>query len=155
MHEHLSNIIKRARVVAATALVMVAVATNGASHPPSQTRLKQTPPPGTLSGTVMDMYDARVVGATIRIQSETAKWTKKYQWQGRSDDEGEFSAALPPGTYQIYVWAPGFRNFASPFIKVRGETTEMLNIHLKVAAVIDTIRIKRKRKALAVVRLLH
>ena len=142
----MSPVIRIARVGAATALVLVAVATNSASYPASQPRIEQPPTTtGTISGIVMDMYDARVVGATIKIQSETAKWTKKYQWQGRSDDEGQFSAVLPAGTYQIYVRAPGFKNFESPFVKVRGKTKEMVNLHLKVAAVIDTIRIKRKR----------
>jgi hypothetical protein len=142
----LFTVSKKTLVLVATAFVLVAVATNSASYSASQLKVNQPhTTTGRISGTVRDKYDARVVGATIKIQSEAAKWTKKYQWQGRSDDEGQFSAVLPAGTYQIYVRAPGFKNFESPFIKVRGKSKEMVNLHLNVAAVIDTIRIKGKR----------
>ena len=45
----------------------------------------------------------------IRIENE------QFKWAGESDDAGDFTAAVPPGTYRIYAEAHGFRRFESLF----------------------------------------
>lgn len=80
----------------------------------------------TISGVVLDANDARIVGATIKI--ENAEVSR----QLKSDDEGSFRTDLPPGEYRITVEQRGFRKFVfSPF-RAKAGVCELVNIHMEV-----------------------
>jgi hypothetical protein len=81
---------------------------------------------GKIMGTLLDVNDARVTRAKIRVEGA------KSEWQGESDEAGDFTAEVPVGEYRIYVSAHGFRKFESPFLKVKPDVIEMVNIHLEV-----------------------
>ena len=91
-------------------------------------------------GTLLDVNDARVARAKIKVESAS------FQWQGESDEAGDFTVEVPAGTYRIYVRANGFRKFESAFLKVKSDVTEMVNLHLEVLTIIDTIPVEPKKK---------
>jgi hypothetical protein len=95
---------------------------------------------GKIVGTLLDAYDARVAHAPVRVESA------KFKWEGESDEAGDFSAAVPAGSYRIYVNANGFRRFESAFLKVKANTSEMVNIHLEILTIVDTVTVKPKKK---------
>lgn len=79
-----------------------------------------------LAGVVLDVNDARVAGAAVRIAN--AEFNRRV----KSDDEGNFEISVPPGTYEITVEQPGFRKFQLSRFRVGGGTCELVNIHLEV-----------------------
>ena len=95
---------------------------------------------GRIMGTLLDVNDARVARAKIKVEGAGVKW------EGESDEAGDFTADVPAGTYRIYVRANGFRTFESAFLKVKSDVTEMVNIHLEVLTIIDTIPVESKKK---------
>jgi hypothetical protein len=115
-------------VVSGLAIVLVA-----ATVLRSQTAVKQ--PTSTIMGTLLDVNDARIVHAKVRIENE------QFKWAGQSDDAGDFTAVVPPGTYRIYAEANGFRRFESPFLNTKPLVKEMVNLHLEVLNIIDKIEI--------------
>ena len=82
---------------------------------------------GRVAGIVIDVNEARIVGASIRIQN--AEFRKVV----RSDTEGQFELEVPPGTYQLTVEKSGFKRFHLPAFRVGAGTNELVNIHLEVA----------------------
>ena len=97
-------------------------------------------PAGRIMGTLLDVNDARVAGAKIKVEGAT------FHWEGESDEAGDFTVEVPTGTYRIYVRANGFRKFESAFLKVKSDITEMVNIHLEVLPIIHTIPIEPENK---------
>jgi hypothetical protein len=98
---------------------------------PAQKRAARRAAAGKISGVVLDRNDARIVGAAITISNAGLKRELK------SDEEGSFRVELPAGSYQIEARANGFRRFElSPFV-VNGGATELINIHMEVAAISD------------------
>jgi hypothetical protein len=95
---------------------------------------------GKIMGTLLDANDARVAHAKVRIESS------KFRWEGISDDAGDFTAAVPTGTYRIYVEAHGFRKFESAFLSVKPKVIEMVNIHLEVQPIINTIPVSPQKQ---------
>jgi len=95
---------------------------------------------GRIMGTLLDVNDARVVGAKIKVEGG------RFKWEGESDEAGDFTADVPAGRYRIYVRANGFRSFESAFLTVKSDVTEMVNIHLEVQPIIDTIPVESKKK---------
>jgi hypothetical protein len=91
---------------------------------------------GQIKGVVMDVQDARVPAAIIKIVG------KDFKWEGMADSEGEFTADVPPGTYRIYVASPGFRKFESAFLKVKSNVIELVNIHLDIAPASGPVRVE-------------
>ena len=86
---------------------------------------------GKIQGVLLDINDARIVGAKITIEGG------QFKRELRSGNEGDFETQLPAGSYQISVEANGFRRFElSPF-KVKPNVTEMINIHMEVAVMSD------------------
>ena len=84
---------------------------------------------GKIQGVLLDINDARIVGARVIIENG------KLKRELTSADEGNFEIELPAGSYQIRVEANGFRKFElSPF-KVKAGVTEMINIHMEVAVI--------------------
>lgn len=93
---------------------------------------------------VLDVNDARVKGAKIKVDGPG------FKWQGQTDDAGEFTLESPAGEYRIYVYAPGFRRFESPFLKVKSGVKEMVNLHLEVAAINVLIPVESEKKPVAI-----
>ena len=124
---------KRTERVILLVLVALVCAGYGALLPRAQTSVKR--PMSTIMGTVLDVNDARVVHANIKIENTQFKWT------GISDDAGDFTAEVPVGTYRIYVDANGFHKFESPFLNAKQSVIEMVNVHLEVGVMIDRIAI--------------
>ena len=102
----------------------------------SQPSTKQ--PTSTIMGTLLDVNDARIVHAKVRIEN------KQFKWAGQSDDAGDFTAVVPPGTYRIYAEAKYFRRFESPFLNAKPGVKEMVNLHLEVQPIIDTIPVTKR-----------
>ncbi|HEX8709601.1 MAG TPA: carboxypeptidase-like regulatory domain-containing protein [Pyrinomonadaceae bacterium] len=91
---------------------------------------------GKLVGTVLDVNDARIVGAAIKI--ENARFGRRLF----SGDEGDFEVELPAGTYQITVQKEGFQRFElSPF-RVNGKVCELVSIHMKVREPVSTLKVE-------------
>ena len=97
-------------------------------------------PVGRIVGTVVDAYDARISHAKVKVESG------KVKWEGETDEAGDFSAEVPAGSYRIYIKANGFREFESAFLKVKSNVSELVNIHLEVLTIIDSVIIKPKKK---------
>lgn len=77
-----------------------------------------------VSGVVLDVNEARIVGAMITIENAQVKKVK------RSDDEGRFEVDLPAGTYQITVEQSGFKKFRLSQFEL--EAPANLNIRMEV-----------------------
>ncbi len=81
-------------------------------------------PMSRLAGVVLDVNEARIVGATITIENAQMKKI------GRSDDEGRFEVELPEGAYQITVEQPGFKKYRLPSFELT--TPSVVNIRMEV-----------------------
>lgn len=89
----------------------------------------------TITGVVLDVNNARIVGATIRI--ENAKASRRL----KSDDEGNFQVELPQGEYKITAEHQGFKRFElSPF-RAKAGVCELLNIHMEVEVPKSTLKV--------------
>lgn len=79
-----------------------------------------------VTGVVVDVNDARIVGATITVANIQDKKIS------RSNDEGRFAIDVPAGTYQITVEQPGFKRFQRAGFRVDADTSE-LSVRMEVA----------------------
>jgi hypothetical protein len=79
---------------------------------------------GRVSGVVVDVNDARVVGAKVAIKGHN------YAREVLSGDAGQFSVDLRPGEYHFTVDASGFCKFQSNILTIKSGVTETINIHL-------------------------
>jgi hypothetical protein len=77
-------------------------------------------------GTLLDVTGDRVAHAKVRVEGAN------FKWKGESDERGEFTVELPEGEYWVSVQAVGFRPFEGPYLRVKPNVTEMINIHLVV-----------------------
>jgi hypothetical protein len=79
-----------------------------------------------IVGTVLDKTEARIAGATIKIESAGFSRTVL------SDDEGGFEVGVPAGVYRLTVLRDGFKRVVlSPF-RVRAGARESVSIHMEV-----------------------
>jgi hypothetical protein len=83
-------------------------------------------PPARFQGVLLDVTDARIVGATLTIVSRTRKITFQ------SNEEGLFDLEVPPGFYQLVVEALGFERFQIKRLEVKKEGVKGMTIHLNV-----------------------
>lgn len=81
---------------------------------------------GRIVGLVLDANDARIVGATVRI--ENARFNRKL----RSSDKGDFEVELPAGTYRIIVEKDGFKGFEISSFHLNADACETVNIYMEV-----------------------
>ena len=123
---------KRSRLLVVIALALVCLS---ATTLRSQSTTKS--PSATIMGSLLDVADARITHARVRIENA------QFKWSGETDDSGDFTALVPPGTYRIYADANGFRKFESPFLKAKADVKELVNLHLEVLVPIDTVEIKK------------
>ena len=125
---------KRALLIAGslTAILVAAAATTLRSQPSA----KQ--PTSTIMGTLLDINDARIVRAKVRIENE------QFKWAGESDESGDFMAVVPPGMYRIYAQAHGFRRFESPFLNAKPNVKELVNLHLEVLPISHPIPVPKR-----------
>lgn len=79
-----------------------------------------------IAGVVVDVNNARIVGATIRI--ENARLSRVV----RSGDEGTFEVELPAGVYRITAEMDGFKRFVLSPVRLRAGAYASVQIHMKV-----------------------
>ncbi len=78
----------------------------------------------TFSATVSDPSGAQIPGATIHIEG------RSFEQNGITDDQGRFSIQLSPGTYKIFVTAPGFEPFVRDNVSVGNKALKPLGVVL-------------------------
>jgi hypothetical protein len=96
------------------------------------------PQRGSIRGTVTDVDDAAIPGATLTIDGPPGSQHRTLN----SDETGsfEFKDLAPAVAYKITVSAKGFADFTSPAIVLTpGQTLEMSNIRLKISVVETTV----------------
>jgi Carboxypeptidase regulatory-like domain len=96
------------------------------------------PQRGSVRGTVTDVDDAAIPGATLTVDGPPGSQHRTLN----SDETGsfEFKDLAPAVAYKITVSAKGFADFTSPAIVLTpGQTLEMSNIRLKISVVETTV----------------
>jgi len=89
----------------------------------------------TISGVVLDVHNARIVGTRVKIENE------KVSRHLKSDAEGTFQVDLPQGEYRIIAEHQGFKRFEfSPFHAKAG-VCELLNIHMDAEVPRSTLKV--------------
>jgi hypothetical protein len=88
-----------------------------------------------VTGVVLDPNEARIAGATIKVENGS------FQRELRSDDEGYFEIELPAGTYHLVVEMAGFKRFKlSPFY-ANGGASEHVKVRMKVKPPASTLKV--------------
>jgi iron complex outermembrane receptor protein len=88
-----------------------------------------------LQGTISDELGAKVPGAEVRLRSRAGS-----QITTKSDQSGHFDFEnLSPGDYLIEVKANGFADSISPDIHLEKGKTWSIDLHLKVAAISESV----------------
>jgi hypothetical protein len=90
---------------------------------------------GTVRGSVTDPSAAVIPGATIQVSGEGVSRTVK------SDPQGRYTLALPPGTYSVRADAKGFVTFSQPAFKVSAGQVNPLDIALQIATEAQEIQV--------------
>ena len=83
---------------------------------------------GTVRGTVTDPSASVVPGATIQVAGSGVTRSAK------SDGQGKYTIAIPPGTYSVRADAKGFVTFTLPSLNVAASQPAALDISLQIAA---------------------
>jgi Carboxypeptidase regulatory-like domain len=92
----------------------------------------------TLRGTVTDPQGAVVSGATVTVINPSTGITKTVKTVG----DGSYRVpALPPGTYQITVDAPGFSKEVTKGVEVTVGQSLNYDVHLKVGTASETVEV--------------
>ena len=123
------------RILGLSVLVMVCELGVGAQAPSSTQDQNAT-----INGVVLDVNDARIVGAMIKFESTDVRRRVK------SDDEGSFRIELPPGEYRISAEQMGFKKFLlSPF-RAKTGVCELVNIHMEVEIPKSPVKITKPHR---------
>jgi Carboxypeptidase regulatory-like domain len=92
----------------------------------------------TLRGTVLDPQGAVVSGATVTVTNPSTGISKTVKTGG----DGSYRVpALPPGTYQIAVDAPGFSKEVTKGVEVTVGQSLNYDVHLKVGTASETVEV--------------
>ena len=93
---------------------------------------------GQLNGTVVDANGAVVVGAAVKLTSQSTSQAR----EAVTSDSGEFAfSLLSPGRYKLEVSANGFRNVLIDDASVNITQTTSLVVHLDAATVDGVVTI--------------
>ena len=97
---------------------------------------------GAIHGTVVDLHDLRIPGATIAVvNTATAA-----RYSATSDAEGRFSIELlPPGDYSARVVAAGMSPQVTPPLHVDVGAAAELEFHLTIAGVQENVTVSGLR----------
>jgi iron complex outermembrane receptor protein len=88
-----------------------------------------------LQGTISDELGGKVSGAEVQLRSRFGS-----QFSTTSDQDGKFKFDnLQPGDYLIEAKASGFANLTSPEIRLERGKTGNVDLHLKVAAINESV----------------
>jgi hypothetical protein len=93
---------------------------------------------GTITGTVSDPAGAVVPGAVIQIKNQDTGVV----FNGGTSATGNYVLAMPSGTYEISVTAPGFKKFVQPNVQVVVATDTRKDITLEVGAASETVTVE-------------
>jgi catecholate siderophore receptor len=115
----------RAAVAAACVAVMFCSASARAQEPAN----------ATLEGVALDPMQAAITGATVKVSNATTVVAT-----ARSDAEGRFSLAVPPGTHTVTVSAAGFAEIVER-LTLRAGSPSARRFILPVAGVRETVTI--------------
>jgi Carboxypeptidase regulatory-like domain len=97
---------------------------------------------GTIIGTVTDVNDGTVPGATVALEGNSLTEPHHVKTSVKTGDDGFFKLDhLSPGIpYHVTVSANGFADWSSPEITLRqGQYMDLTGIRLKIAAAITTV----------------
>ncbi len=94
---------------------------------------------GTIGGVVMDTSGQIIVGAAVKLVSETTRETRA----GETNATGEFTfQAVQPGTYTVHVESAGFRAFEKTGnVLSASERLSLGTLSLQVGSVNETISV--------------
>jgi hypothetical protein len=82
---------------------------------------------GTIRGAVTDPSAALIPGVTVQVSGNGISRSAK------SDGQGKYTMAVPPGTYAVRADAKGFITFSQPSFVVAAGQTVALDISLQIA----------------------
>jgi len=120
------------RVLSLVFMIMMC-SLGSAKHPPAIALAQE--PHTTISGVVLDANDARIVGATVKVENSKVSRLLK------TDYEGNFRVELPSGEYKITAEEEGFRRFEfSPF-RAKAGVCELVNIYMEIKAAKSTLKV--------------
>jgi hypothetical protein len=92
---------------------------------------------GSLGGVVYDASGAILPNASVDITGPQGSYSAKTDGMGRF-----LVGSLVPGEYTVKAEAPGFKSFVSEKNLVTAGSTSMLDVHLQVGAVSDTVQVE-------------
>src|SRR5580658_3813682 len=91
-----------------------------------------------LKGTIFDPSGSVVPGATVTVTNPDTGVTRT----SRSGEEGDYQiSALPPGTYEVAVEAPGFRKAVAENIVLTVGQAVPYDVHLALGPVSDVLQV--------------
>ena len=86
----------------------------------------------TITGAVFDITRAVIPRARVTVVEEHSG----KQWETRSNEEGQFGfTLLPPGSYSITIWSPGFASFKKDKLKIAAKEELQMDVTLHVGSV--------------------
>jgi len=91
---------------------------------------------GTITGTVVDANNARIVSARITVESTHLRR------QVETNDEGNFEVELPPDDYSISVEKAGFKRFVLSSFRTQTAAQHKITVRLKVKVPAMPLKIK-------------
>jgi Carboxypeptidase regulatory-like domain len=97
------------------------------------------PRTGAITGTLLDMNDGTIPGATVVLEGPSLADPKHVE----TNDNGFFQLdGLKPGIpYRVTISADGFANWTSPEVVLKpGQYLELAGIRLQIAAAVTTVK---------------
>src|SRR5207248_128696 len=91
-----------------------------------------------IEGTVLDPDARAVVGAVVIVISSETGYERVLSTDGRGR---YFATAMPVGSYEIEVSAPGFARVKQDAVRLTVGATETINFDLKIADIDETVTV--------------